>query len=454
MSDGFRIRRFHSVSCILGADSGYAGAQDEGSFSSSLFADREGNMRVFEGAHITSNITCSGTLWVGRGAEIEGNVEVALDLIMDEHSRITGSASVAGSAHFKEGAIIAGDVHISGRIFRGVNPPPGLLRNPMMPSMPQLNVSTVTGDAAEIVAGGKLAPGALTVIHERKADLSSDIFRQLLSEGKRCLLIGRDPPERVKNLRSLDIDEENVIWLTNLVGRRCFNPTHLSSILNAITRFVETPDRSFVLIEGVEYLIINNGFDQVLKFINRIEDAIVTGNASVILSIDPRTLDAQSLALLERGAEVITSADRDIGGMDMLRAEMEERLKEESVRRKQLEERLDDYLSRIENAVLSIQNRDAGRSADPAPLTELSETEKAIRREIEKLQEQMEERERRLIDMLDSRFGKENKSHAENSNVIALLEEQLRENSELLLKAVLLAERLSAEKVQKLQDKL
>ena len=60
-----------------------------------------------------------------------------------------------------------------------------------------------------------------------------------------------------------------------------------------------------ILIDGVEYLVSNNSFDAVLKFVRRLLDAVSESRYALIISIGPATVKEQELRVLEREMEVI-----------------------------------------------------------------------------------------------------------------------------------------------------
>ena len=456
----------HAVGCLpflpfmmaAGTNGGKTGEDAETLGRGTYFTDREGNIRVFESAVVRGDVHSTGDLWVGKGALVEGNATVEGDLIMESDSRVSGSITVKGSANFKQNSVVGGKVEISGAVYRGNNPPEHLFRRKYvdigeeLPAQPQGNFAE--REISFILHGRKLQEGCLTIVHEKRAEMSYAIVRQMTNDGLPCMIIGREPPERIHSIRGIRIDDENVIWLTNLVGRRCVNPTHLSSVLNSLTKFLDSNSAGILFIDGIEYLITNNGFDQVLKFMNKIEDMIITSGISFLITIDPRTLDAQNLALIERGAESIISSEKQQEERSTMHAEFEERLKEESVRRQQLEDRLDGYLSRIEGAITAAQSRPPGEgSPGGGDVRDLEGARDTIRSELKTLEQKIEEKEREFIETLDRRIG-EIRGDESRKDLVESMEEQLRENSELLLKAVLLAEKLSTEKLQKVENSI
>ena len=63
--------------------------------------------------------------------------------------------------------------------------------------------------------------------------------------------------------------------------------------------------RGAVLIDGIEYLVSNNSFDAVLKFVRRLLDAISESQYALIISLGSGTVKEQELKVLEREMEVI-----------------------------------------------------------------------------------------------------------------------------------------------------
>ncbi|HVO78209.1 MAG TPA: DUF835 domain-containing protein, partial [Methanomassiliicoccales archaeon] len=62
---------------------------------------------------------------------------------------------------------------------------------------------------------------------------------------------------------------------------------------------------SVVMVDGIEFLIVNNDFEKVLRMIHHVSEATMEYKSRLIVSVDPRTLDLREMALLERNMEVI-----------------------------------------------------------------------------------------------------------------------------------------------------
>jgi len=163
------------------------------------------------------------------------------------------------------------------------------------------------------VAGGNgdarsspVAPGACYLIKEKKPDLSYRLYAMLTRGGMPGLVITRQYPERVR--REHGVAEGRIIWLSHTPGEDYHNPTAIGSLAKLITGFVEDNHGSAVImLDGIEYLSINNGFLQTLMFVEHVNEFIMQKKAIVLLPVSPDTLEEKELALLERNVEVVES---------------------------------------------------------------------------------------------------------------------------------------------------
>ena len=166
------------------------------------------------------------------------------------------------------------------------------------------------GSAVEDVSdsGGAvpLAPGACYLIKEKKPDLSYRLFSMLTRDGTPGVIITRQYPERVRRERG--ITSGRIIWLSHTPGEDYHNPTAIGSLAKLISGFVEeNQGLGVVLLDGLEYLSINNGFLQTLMFVEHVNEFVMQGRSTLILPVSPDALEEKELALLERNVEVVES---------------------------------------------------------------------------------------------------------------------------------------------------
>jgi two-component system cell cycle response regulator len=160
--------------------------------------------------------------------------------------------------------------------------------------------------ASSQTASADLAEGCY-LVKERKPELSFRLFDRLLQGGRKGLLITRRHPSRLR--RERDLDEVRVIWLSHTPGEDFHNPTALGSLNKLICRYIQENERTAVLLDGLEYLILNNNFVQTLLFVEHVNEFVMQHPSIVLIPIDPEALEVKELALLERNLEVLEGQD-------------------------------------------------------------------------------------------------------------------------------------------------
>jgi two-component system cell cycle response regulator len=148
--------------------------------------------------------------------------------------------------------------------------------------------------------------GVCYLIEEKKPDLSYRLFEMLLQEGLPGLVITRQYPERVRRERG--IRDSRILWLSHTPGDDYHNPTAIGTLAKTIGKFIEGHGgECVILLDGIEYLIINNGFLQTLMFVEHVNEFVMQRRALVLLPVSPDALEEKELALLERNVEVVES---------------------------------------------------------------------------------------------------------------------------------------------------
>jgi len=145
--------------------------------------------------------------------------------------------------------------------------------------------------------------GLTYLVKEKRPNVAFGMFNEAVRAGAKGMLVVREHPNRLQQM--YEFDAESILWLTRRTGKDHIDPTELSLVSLKMTRFVEESKRSVVLIEGLEYLITQNDFETVLRFVNHMHDYVLTHDCAIIVVVDPRVLSTKELALLERSARVV-----------------------------------------------------------------------------------------------------------------------------------------------------
>ncbi|NJE53727.1 DUF835 domain-containing protein [Thermococcus sp. 21S9] len=133
-----------------------------------------------------------------------------------------------------------------------------------------------------------LEPGAYITYN-----VSPSVILPLL-QGRQLLAITRHPQP---------YEEHGIpyIWISNVPSENTVRPTGLAQLLHKVLSNVD--DNTFIIVDGLEYLILNNGFEPVMKFLMNLKDNLLTRNAGMVVIVDPKTLDGRQMNMLMREFE-------------------------------------------------------------------------------------------------------------------------------------------------------
>lgn len=157
----------------------------------------------------------------------------------------------------------------------------------------------------------RLEEGLCYVVKERKPLLAYKLFEASLAQDAPGLCVTRQFPEKVREV--FELKDTRILWLSHTPGKDHHNPTSIGTLATVISSFIERYKKCFVLIDGLEYLVINNGFQQVLRFAEHINEQVMQSRSTVLVPISPNAFSEQELALLERNMEVIEQPAISVG---------------------------------------------------------------------------------------------------------------------------------------------
>ncbi|MEW5937884.1 MAG: DUF835 domain-containing protein [Candidatus Thermoplasmatota archaeon] len=144
-----------------------------------------------------------------------------------------------------------------------------------------------------------LVPGTTYLVKEEHPEMSYKVAEDALSHGFRVLCLTREYPETIKEQYALD--SAAFFWLTLDESREySFPPTDLARIYSYCRTFLGEEGDALLMLSGVEYLISQNNYNQVLKFIQLINDKVAVHRAVALVSVSPLALDHKELKTLER----------------------------------------------------------------------------------------------------------------------------------------------------------
>ncbi|ABE51778.1 DUF835 domain-containing protein [Methanococcoides burtonii] len=152
--------------------------------------------------------------------------------------------------------------------------------------------------------------GSYTYIQD-SGDLNAsyDIFSTMVKQGRPGLCITRENPAKIRS--KYNITKTPIIWLTKTKTSEypSIDPTELFKLHPTIENFIKKVNDGIVLIDGLEYLILENDLKSVIKFMEQTNDTIMVSDSRLILQIDPLIFDTKDHHLLKRWMRSLTDED-------------------------------------------------------------------------------------------------------------------------------------------------
>lgn len=126
-------------------------------------------------------------------------------------------------------------------------------------------------------------------------------LKKLVEDGRRALVISRNHPSRIQQSYSLDCP---MMWIAKSTrptgGVLSLEPTRLMKIHTTISDFIKANPGAVVLLDGLEYLVTENGFGAVMKTLQLTNEEVAMSGSFLLVPVDPRTLETQQMGYLER----------------------------------------------------------------------------------------------------------------------------------------------------------
>lgn len=172
-------------------------------------------------------------------------------------------------------------------------------------------VAVAIGRDEDKITREEQASGEIFLVKSRNTEDAMQLVEPYASPGATLISITRMFPEKTSPSSSFGSIEH--YWLTNLVGDRRISPGALSRIISIVKTYLDSRRKAVVFLEGVEYLILENDFNAVLKALNQLCDLAISSSSMVFISVDPLALSQREVAMIERtcGALVL-GADYEV----------------------------------------------------------------------------------------------------------------------------------------------
>ncbi|UGV41235.1 DUF835 domain-containing protein [Methanococcoides orientis] len=169
----------------------------------------------------------------------------------------------------------------------------GLLIDPSL-EKPSLEES---GDISDLP---KLESGYTYIQHEDDNMGTYEIFSKMVKQGNPGLCITRENPAKIRE--KYNIQKTPIVWLTKNKSSESpsIAPSEIFKLHPTIENFMKKAQEGIILVDGLEYLILENDFKSVVKFIEQTNDSIMVSDSRLIFNIDSNIFEPKEYHLLKR----------------------------------------------------------------------------------------------------------------------------------------------------------
>ena len=102
--------------------------------------------------------------------------------------------------------------------------------------------------------------------------------------------------------KEFGLEGVDLYWLTDTdTGPKSIDPKRLDfEMMRTLSNFIKRTNGGAVLLDGLEYLVVENSFDRVLRFIKQVTDLSSVHEVTLIVPVTAGSLGADELSMLRK----------------------------------------------------------------------------------------------------------------------------------------------------------
>ncbi|MGD2247304.1 MAG: PAS domain S-box protein [Candidatus Methanofastidiosia archaeon] len=143
-----------------------------------------------------------------------------------------------------------------------------------------------------------LDPAQCYIITEKRPRISFDVFVDLVTHGIPGFVITREYPDKLR--KKYNLVKTPTLWLTMTKTANALSPEDLPKMNYIVGNFTRKSEDSVVLLDGLEYLITQTTFREVLRYLQELKDMVTMNNSRLVIPLHTGTLSPEEYTFLER----------------------------------------------------------------------------------------------------------------------------------------------------------
>ncbi len=138
-----------------------------------------------------------------------------------------------------------------------------------------------------------LEPKKIYLFKDVEENHGFDYFISSLNRGFLGLGAVREDPRKI--CRKYNLQKTPFIWITDQRIENVPSEKNVEAITHVMMEFIKKNSKSVIFLEGLDYLLLENGTEVVMKRMHALKDLISLQDSLMIISINPETLDENML---------------------------------------------------------------------------------------------------------------------------------------------------------------
>ena len=143
--------------------------------------------------------------------------------------------------------------------------------------------------------------------HEKSSEISHKVLLTHLYKKRYGLIITAHNPGKVRH--EYGIETTPIVWMTDTETEHlAVDPIDIEQLYETIKQFVEKVPQSFVLIDGLDYLLVHNNFAKIMHFMKKVRGVVTRNNSCLVVPKGALAVDLKKERLLEADNIVLPRA--------------------------------------------------------------------------------------------------------------------------------------------------
>jgi len=144
--------------------------------------------------------------------------------------------------------------------------------------------------------------GASVLIYEEEPKVVYKVYRQFISEGMPGLCISATFPAKLKKLHKF---ESEVIWISESSEKGAIKPGRMEfELMREVALFLKNNKGGVLLLDCIETLILENGFDKVVKFLKKVGDMAAVNGNTLLAVVNDQSMEKEKLSVLSKNFDM------------------------------------------------------------------------------------------------------------------------------------------------------